>query len=263
MNDLKLSELMQKFIELKKKQSNLLETNKFTKDELKNVNNLFKTENNNVIIDLNIVIEKISLNDKNTNEKDETEEESPAAVTPKIFNLKPNNLSLVNFTDESRYRGENNSYKMDGNDIYLMGDLPLANMSTSIATWYLEFINYSSFGCCGFGIMSLDDPQIHSSFRGTGKHPLFCGCCNGSWGSGSVNHNITINNALQQDSQEYGTKFKFEYNFNDQTFNVFRPNGQPMGSPSFSMINYSYTNNLVFVVTSNGGPRFSFNLLPS
>ena len=130
-------------------------------------------------------VESLTHNSNNPNSENqnntglEDEDDNPAARIPKSFNL------ILSETSKGK---EESTYFQDGTyfirsvDINLKGDQILPPESS----WRLQFLTHERFGCCGFGLISLDDPNNNSQWRGIGKHPLFCGCCNGSWGSGSM-----------------------------------------------------------------------------
>ena len=228
--------------------------------------NEFSSTYNETINDLTLIINHIESESTNKinseNKSEEPDEDNPAAQVPKIFKLVPNRLSQ-NLSEQDYF--DDGVYKLERKGIYLIGDQPLLNINS----WRVEFVTHVSFGCCGFGIMSLDDPKINEGFRGNGLHPLFCGCCNGSWGTGNMSNKNTytnnsgsncntINLILNDDNNK---TFRFELDHNTNKFNVYDPKGDLFSD--YDMNGYSYKENLTFVVTSNGGPNFSFRLLPA
>jgi len=253
-------------IEEDSKQNQQLRNNQKTLlQDLVLLKNDFSSKYNETINDLTLIINHLELTNKinsEINNNEDPDEDNPAARIPKIFKLVPNRLS-ENINEEEYL--EDGVYKLISKDIYLIGDQPLLNINS----WRVEFVTHERFGCCGFGIISLDDPVIHSTFRDSGKHPLFCGCCNGSWSAGHISNKNTYTNNSGSNcttineilTDENNKTFRFELDRNTNKFNVYDPKDNLFAD--YDMNLYSYTENLTFVVTSNGGPIFSFRLLPA
>jgi len=220
------------------------------------------SENYNIIIqDLTQIINIIENLNKEKEVKDdkltnEDEDDNPAARIPKMFKLQRNEFSMQN-ADKPEYEYfKDGLYEMRNEDLCLIGDKPVG---VTIQSWRLYFPiqdNFKFGGCCGFGLISLDDPNSQKNIKNqTGKNPLFCGCCNGGWSNAQVQ---SKSGAMQ--SKLIGNRtFRFEYKKDDNKFSVYDPNGELFCD--YDMNKYEFKENIVFVVTSNGTPKFSFFLL--
>jgi hypothetical protein len=145
-------------------------------EKLKNIKSLFSSK-------FGGLIEQISNIPQDSLEKKDDDEQSPASlVTVRHWEWLYANNSAKTFTrDEDLY-----TLKNDGGWNTMTAYSSISFNSTGRLK--VKFHDVTSFGCGGFGIISMNDPAFNSGSFNSSSHPLFCLCCSGTWGAQQIGH---------------------------------------------------------------------------
>lgn len=152
---------------------------------------------------------------------------------------------------------EEETYVIKGKNLSLIGDRPLTGIEEK---WKILIEKPNSFSCCGFGIGSLDDPNIHKQHSTNGNCVIMCLCCNGPWNCKSMK--------ITHPSSKLGPKLFgsekneviFEINRNENIFKIFDSEGNLHSS--YNLKDLPYNENLVPIMNCTYGVCFNFKIFP-
>lgn len=162
-----------------------------------------------------------------------------------------------NVTQDDIYHNQTSMYTLKGKNLCLVGDTPL---NCLIERYKIVIEKPTSFSCCGFGIGSLDDPNLlNSSLSGNNNNVLLCLCCNGPWSAKSMkilNTNNKLGPALFTDDKK---EIYFELNRIEEKFKIFDNNN--ILHAEICLANLTYKENLTPILNCTSGVTFSFKIV--
>jgi hypothetical protein len=184
--------------------------------------------------------------------------ESLQELTITGFNLVPNNYAGNKNVAINDIKNPEGIYTIKGKNLCLVGDKPLNGL---IEKWKVKIQSASSFSCCGFGIGSLDDPNIITgNLSSNNETVLICLCCNGPWsakGMKIVNSSYKIGPKLINDHSDNSKEIIFEINKLEDKFKIIY-NGNLHAD--FILSTLKYKENLVPIINCTSGVNFIFKL---
>ena len=137
--------------------------------------------------------------------------------------------------------------------------------SEGIINFKIKFLTFSSFGCGGFGVISMDDPKFTTtSFGSIQKYPQFCMCCTGAWSGAAPTRTAkfqskSIQHVIKDEPNEDNRFIGFEINFPENLFKVYAPNEELFGTNDIS--NLEYKTNLCLYYYSGSQVEYTFELI--
>eukprot|EP00340_Litonotus_pictus_P006510 CAMPEP_0170522844 /NCGR_PEP_ID=MMETSP0209-20121228/8257_1 /TAXON_ID=665100 ORGANISM="Litonotus pictus, Strain P1" /NCGR_SAMPLE_ID=MMETSP0209 /ASSEMBLY_ACC=CAM_ASM_000301 /LENGTH=161 /DNA_ID=CAMNT_0010810557 /DNA_START=156 /DNA_END=637 /DNA_ORIENTATION=+ len=155
------------------------------------------------------------------------------------------------YTDQStkKFETDGDLYKLHNG---MTGTIyAYSSVSCNSTTWFkVKFSDTSSFGCGGFGIMSMSDPMFDTGKFNTQGHPMVCLCCTGTWGTHSVQQKG--GQAMQYRLKTAEEKvMSFEINFEEMLYKVYDCNNELFSD--YDMNKMQYTSDVVLVFYSGSG----------
>ena len=236
---------------LKNIMDNQVVLNKNLQDNIckfKGIKSLFSSKFNNLIDNISKLEQKLV-------ENNDDDELSPASV-PKETNWEW--LYTDNSSQKFQYDSSTNTYKVSGG----YGNMTAYSSVcfSSNAKMKIKFHDVTSFGCGGFGIMSMDDPYLLSGQyeRSDGTNPLFCLCCSGPW---SAKYFTYSGEAMQHKLKRAEEKFMtFDFDFDNMKFTVYDPTDVEFASYDMNKLTYKENIALIFYTTS--GINHSHEIIP-
>mgnify|MGYP000337726112 CR=1 FL=1 len=184
------------------------------------------------------------------------EEESPAAAQTQIF-------WEWNYHDSSakKFTREGDRYILGSNDGYSAILAYSSASSDDVIRYQVQFFDTQQFGCGGFGCMSKDDPDFIEGRYTSSSHPLFCLCCNGTWGGKALTtkgDSETLQHKLKRDTEK---KLTFEINMTEGYFKVFYPDEFTLYSDC-EIGSCTYKTNMVLIFYSSSSIVHSHEIIP-
>lgn len=235
--------LKEQLLSIKDTQVDMIKNLNLNIEKFKEIKSLFTQK-------FNGLIDKMGQIDQNKLIKSEEDDEVSPASVPKELNWEW--LYSDSSTKKFNYDPTENIYRCDVSGGYgTMTAYSSVNFSSN-AKLKIKFHDTSSFGCGGFGIMSMDDPNLLSGQyeKGEGTNPLFCLCCSGPW---SAKYFVYSGEAMQYRLKNAtGEKnITFDFDFDNMKFTVFDPNDQEFASYDMNKLTYKENIALIFYTTSS------------
>lgn len=215
-------------------------------EKLKEIQKLFSDKVNILLNE----IEKIP-------DKEEYEEViSPASnVVLNYWTWLYTNKSETEFIFEDPYYIANNS---NGKTLMAYSSISTSND----LKFKIEFKDVKYFTCGGFGCLSMDDPEFYEGKKINKNYPLFCICCNESWGNIEMNINDQFQVPLQTLLKEKSEKtIIFEINIDEDIFRIYYPDESSLYSYAY-LSSIPYKSNMVLVYFTNSIVNHSHEIIP-
>lgn len=241
--------LLKESLEINKKNTSLNgEKLKENIEKLKSIKKLFSSKFNELI---NLIS---SIPDNKINQIDINNEDSPASIP----NVKFWEWLYADNSTKKFKLNDDNAYELDGESGTINAYSSISFSSTEKLK--IQFKNSQSFGCGGFGYMSMDDPYFKSGTftSGSYKQCLICLCCSGTWGSqGMQTNGEAMQHRIKKSSEKFMT---FEFNFEENLYKVYDCNDELFGTSDMNL--YPYKENLVLIFYSGSDVRHSHEIIP-
>ncbi len=109
--------------------------------------------------------------------------------------------------------------------------------------------------------MSKDDPDFANGRFTSSSHPLFCLCCNGTWGGKALTtkgDSEPLQHKLKRDSEK---KLTFEINISDGFFRVYYPDESTLYSDC-EIGSFPYKTNMVLIFYTSSAIAHSHEIVP-
>lgn len=184
------------------------------------------------------------------------EEVSPAAIQTQVF-------WEWNYVENStkQFKKEGDRYALTTNDGYNT-IMAYSSVSTDdVMKFQVQFFDTQSFGCGGFGCISKDDPDFIGGRFTSSTHPLFCLCCNGTWGAKSIQtkgDSEALQHKLKRDTEK---KLTFEINITEGYFKIFYPDENTLYADS-EINSLNFKTNMVLIFYSGSTVIHSHEIVP-
>lgn len=243
----RLDKIKEENIELKKETDNNKHKNAENIELLKKVKKVFATKFGGLVDAIGNLPELAQVVD---------EEESPASIQTQTF-------WEWNYVDNStkQFRREGDKYILGSNDGYST-IMAYSSVSTDdVMRFQVQFFDTQSFGCGGFGCISKDDPDFIAGRFTSSTHPLFCLCCNGTWGAKSIStkgDSEALQHKLKRDTEK---KLTFEINISEGAFKVLYPDENTLYADS-EINSLNYKTNMVLIFYSGSTVVHSHEIIP-
>lgn len=148
-------------------------------------------------------------------------------------------------------------YTIKGRNLCLIGD---KIFSGPVNKWKLVFDSAHSFSCCGFGLGSLDDPQLLcNSLSSNNANVLMCLCCNGPWSAKGMKIINTYSKIGARLLMEEKKEIIFEVNKLEDKFRIIDNNNSLHSEIPISSLKFK--ENLVPILNCTTGVNISFKIV--